>query len=61
MVKETKLGECFLNNEIALEGFKKPYHFDITATNGGRLIYVKTHLPSKVINFYEFYRVYSVL
>ena len=31
-IVESKLEESFLNGEIALEGFKKPYRLDVTAS-----------------------------
>ena len=31
-IAESKLDEPFLNGEIALEGFKKPYRLDVTAS-----------------------------
>ena len=40
-IAESKLDESFLNGEIALEGFKKPYRLDVTASSGGPLIYAK--------------------
>ena len=40
-IAESKLDESFLNGEIALEGFKKPYRLDVTASSGGLLIYAK--------------------
>ena len=40
-IAESKLDESFLNGEIALEGFKKPYRLDVTASSGGLLIYSK--------------------
>ena len=43
-----------LNSEITLDGFKKPYRLDITASSGGLLIYVKASLLSKIINHYDF-------
>ena len=43
-----------MNSEIALDGFKKPYRLDVSASSGGLLIYVKTNLPSKMINLYNF-------
>ena len=51
---ESKLDETFLNSEIALDGFKKPYRLDATASSRGLLIYVKASLPSKTINHYDF-------
>ena len=53
-IAESKLDESFLNSEIALEGFKKPYRLDITASSGGLLIYHKASLPLKIINHYDF-------
>ena len=40
-IAESKLDESFSNGEIALEGFKKPYRLDVTASTGGLLIYAK--------------------
>ena len=51
---ESKLDESFLNSEIAMDGFKKPYRLDVTTSSGGLLIYVKASLPSKIINRYGF-------
>ena len=53
-VAESKQDESFLNSEIALEGFKKPYRLDLTASSGGLLINVKASSPSKIINHYNF-------
>ena len=53
-IAESELDESFLNKEIALEGFKKPYRLDVTAYSGGPLIYAKASLPSKIINHYDF-------
>ena len=53
-IAESKLNESFLSSEIALDGFKKPYRLDVSATSGGLLIYVKVNLPSKVVNLYDF-------
>ena len=53
-IAESKLDESFLNSEIALERFKKPYRLDVIASSGGLLIYVKASLPSKIINYYDF-------
>ena len=53
-VERSKIDESFLKSEIALEGFKKPYRLDVTASSGGLLIYVKASLPSKTINHYDF-------
>ena len=53
-IAESKLDETFLNCEITLEGFKKPYRLDVTESSGGLLICVKASLPSKTINNYDF-------
>ena len=53
-IAESMLDKSFLNNGIALEGFKKRYRLDVTASSGGLLIYVKTTLPSNFINHYDF-------
>ena len=47
-IAESKLDELYLNGEITLEGFEKPYRLDVTASNGGFLIYIKASLPPKV-------------
>ena len=36
-IAEPKLDEPFFNSEIALDGFKKPYRLDVTASGGGLL------------------------
>ena len=53
-IVESKLEESFLNGEIALEGFKKPYRLDVTASSDGLLICVKVSLLSNIINYYDF-------
>ena len=53
-IAESKLNEWFLNSEIALKGFKKPYQLDVTVSSSGLLIYVKASLPSKIINYCDF-------
>ena len=53
-IAESKLDESFLNEEIAFEGFKKPFWLDVTASSSGLLIYVKARLSSKIINHYDF-------
>ena len=47
---ESKLYKSFLNSEIALEGFKKPFRLDIIASKGDLLIYVKTWNYNKNTN-----------
>ena len=55
---ESRLGESFLNSEIALKLFKKPYRLDATETSSGwklrLLVYVKPSLLSKTNNLYDF-------
>ena len=53
-IAEFKLDGWFLNIEMALDGFKKPYWLDVNASSGGLLIYVTASLPSKIINHYDF-------
>ena len=57
-IAESKLHESFLNSKIALDGFKKPYQLDVTASSGGLPIYVKASLPSKIINHYDFQKMH---
>ena len=47
-IAESKLDELYLNGKITLEGFEKPYRLDVTASNGGFLIYVNASVPPKV-------------
>ena len=53
-IAESKLDESHLNSEIALEGFKKPYCLAVTASSGSLLIYIKSILLSKAVNYYDF-------
>ena len=53
-IAKSKLDELFLTSEIALKGFKKPYRLDVTASSVSLPIYVRTSLPSKIINHYDF-------
>ena len=48
------IAESFLNSEIVLDGFEKPYRLDVAASSGGLLIYVKASSPSSIINHYDF-------
>ena len=57
---ESRLGESFLNSEIALKLFKKPYRLDVTETSSGwklrLLVYVEPSLLSKTNNLYDFHK-----
>ena len=49
-IGETKLDETFSNNEFFIEGFKKPYRLDKSKNSGGLMVYIKSHIPSRILS-----------
>ena len=39
--------------EFILPGYHKPYRLDITDKQGGLLVYIKSHLPSKLLSVHN--------
>ena len=53
-IAETKLDDSFTGNEFLISGFKKPYRLDKTGNSGGLLVYVSSHIPSRIITDFIF-------
>ena len=49
-IAETKIDESFPTAQFLLPGYHKPYRLDISDKQGGLLIYIKAHLPSKLLS-----------
>ena len=47
-IAETKIDESFPTAQLILPGCHKPYRLDITDKQGRLLVYIKSHLPSKL-------------
>ena len=48
-VAETKLDPSFSNSQFLIPGFHEPIRLDITSKRGGRLVYIKSSLPSRIM------------
>ena len=51
-IAETKIDESFPTAQFLLPGHHKPYRFDLSDKQGGLLIYIKAHLPSRLLLFH---------
>ena len=49
-IAETKIDESFPTAQFILRGYHKPYHLGIPDKQGGLLIYIKAHLPSRLLS-----------
>ena len=47
---ETKISESLSTAQFTLPGYHKPYRLDITDKQRGLLVYIKSHLPSKLLS-----------
>ena len=47
---ETKIDESFPTAQFLLPGYHKPHRLDISDKQGGLLIYIKAHLPSRLLS-----------
>ena len=50
MYCKTKIDESFPTAQFLLSGYHKPYRLDISDKQGGLLIYIKAHLPSRLLS-----------
>ena len=50
---ETKLGPSFPNLQFLIPGFQKPLRMDVSSQKGGILVYIKSSLPSKMLNKFK--------
>ena len=49
MITQTKLGDTFPLDQFYVEGFTMPYRLDRNRNGGGIIIYVREHIPSKIL------------
>ena len=50
LISETKLDDTFPESQFSMEGFHLPYRKDRNSKGGGILLYVRDHIPSRMIN-----------
>ena len=48
-VTETKLDPSFPNWQFLIPAFHEPMRLDITSKHGGRLVYIKSSLPARIM------------
>ena len=53
IIQETKIDETFPNGQFLLDGFLPPFRKDRNAQGGGILVYIKEHIPAKVLNSHD--------
>ena len=49
MISETKLDVNFSTVQFHLQGFCDPYRFDRNRNDGGIMLYIREHIPSRLI------------
>ena len=49
LVSETKLDESFPLKQFFIEGYSPPFRLDRSSHGGGLLLYIREHIPSKVL------------
>ena len=49
MIAQTKFGDTFPLDQFYVEGFTIPYRLDRNRNGGGIIIYVREHIPSKIL------------
>ena len=49
MITQTKFGDTFPLDQFYVEGFTMPYRLDRNRNGGGIIIYVREHIPSKIL------------
>ena len=52
-IAETEIDESFPIPQFILPGYHKPYRLDITDKQGGLLVYIKSHLPSRLLSIHN--------
>ena len=50
---ETKIDESFTTAQFILPGCHKPYWLDTTDKQGGLLVYIKSHLRSRLLSIHN--------
>ena len=49
-ISETKLDESFPASNFTIPGYSSPFRLDVSSTSGGILVFIKEHIPSKLLN-----------
>ena len=49
IIQETKIDESFPTNKFRIDGFNPPYRRDRTAMGGGLMVYIREHIPAKIL------------
>ena len=50
-IAETKLDGSFPSAQFFWEGYKAPYRLDVNSRSGGLLLYVKSSIPSRLLQY----------
>ena len=50
LISETKLDVSFPSSQFILDGFTPPYRLDRTQQGGGIMLFIRGHIPSKLLN-----------
>lgn len=53
-IAETKLDSSFPTSQFTMKGYKVPYRYDDTDKSGGLLTYIRSDIPSKLLNSFVF-------
>ena len=48
-IAESKIGKSFTTAQFILPGYHKPFRLDRSERKGGLLVYIKFHLPSRLL------------
>ena len=52
-IAESKIDKSFTTAQFMLPGYQKPYRLDISDRKGGLLVYIKSHLPSRLLKNFD--------
>ena len=53
LLSETKLDDSFPTGQFSLNGYSKPYRLDRSSNGGGILLYVRDHIPLRLLTDYK--------
>ena len=53
IVQETKLDSSFPDGQFCIEGYSPPFRKDRNAYGGGLLVYIKEHIPAKILTNHD--------
>ena len=52
-IAESKIDKSFTTAQFMLPGYQKSYRLDISGRKGGLLVYIKSHLPSRLLKNFD--------